>query len=456
MSSYSNQCIAALKDLNMNIRLFAFMCVLIVMQPALAQPLFTQLEQINHFDDLPGVDPYHHRFGQTVVAQDGYLAVKSDQGANTHGAVGPIYVYNSTTRDLLYSINPASYPSSPYMGDFLDIHNARLIAAVYPNWPTEGPYMIHVIDLASGNESAAFEFSNAQGEEYGADSLLLRGDLAYVGTARDDTAGENSGAIHIYNIDTGKLVMSITNPIASTNSGFGTSIDISGDILIAGDSSGYGGDCHAIDLQTGELLWTYGYEGGNYSTDFGERVTIGDSIVAVTAPGRSQVLLLDLMTGELRHTIQLNDYPGVRGFNTEVDIDQGTLIVGAEYSRFDGDSSRGVAFFYNVHTAQQIAILSAQGGRESDHFGSDVALENGIGYVGAMYDNVDIFAQAGSVNRYEVPDTRCYADINHDGLIDLGDVIMMINSRTDLDLNGHFNYFDISLLIHATQTNCQQ
>lgn len=440
----------------MVIRYFIFCCLLFTARPLFAQPLFTQLERINHFDDLPGIDPYHHRFGQTVVAQDGYLAIKSKQGSNIHGSIGPIYIYSTSTRDLLYSINPASHPGPAYMSEFADINDARLITAAYPYMWNEGPYMIHVIDLASGNESAAFEFFDAQGQEFGADSLLLRGDLAYVGTARDDTAAENSGAIHVYDINSSQLIMSILNPLATTDSGFGKTIDISGDILIAGDSSGYGGDCHAIDLQTGELLWTYGYEGGNYSTDFGERVTIGDSTVAVTAPGRSQVLILDLLTGDLLHTIQLNDYPGVRGFVTEVDIDQGILLVGTEFSRFDGDASRGVAFFYNVHTAQQIAILSAQEGRESDHFGSDVALENGVGFVGAMYDNVDIFAQSGSVYRYEVPDILCYADITHDGLIDLDDVIMMINSRTDLDLNGHFNYFDISLLIHASQTNCQQ
>jgi len=103
---------------------------------------------------------------------------------------------------------------------------------------------------------------------------------------------------------------------------------------------------------------------------------------------------------ELQQTAKLVADDGASGdyFGYSVALDAGVVVIGASY-----DDASGSAYVFELQadgTWSQTAKLTADDGAEGDHFGSSVALDDGVVVIGAHLDD-DNSGNSGSVYIFE-------------------------------------------------------
>jgi hypothetical protein len=138
-------------------------------------------------------------------------------------------------------------------------------------------------------------FNNPHGNDnaqFGA-GVAISGDKIAIGAPGNDIAGTNKGAIYVFNINTGALVRTFTDPNAgsSDNYGFGSRIDFDGDLLIVGkpyDNPGgldNAGRVYVFNVATGTLQRTIANPTPAAEDFFGYSVGISGSDVLIGGYG---------------------------------------------------------------------------------------------------------------------------------------------------------------------------
>jgi hypothetical protein len=303
-------------------------------------------------------------FGNAVAMSGNYAIVGAyleDAAGNTD--TGKAYIYDVTTRALIYTLN---------------------------------------------NPGAANDqFGNA---------VAIDGNYAIVG-APVYPLSTSSGRAYIYNVTTGALVRTLTNPNPySTSAGdrFGSAVAISGNYAIVGadgedDASGTGsGKAYIYNITTGALIYTLNNP-NIYSTStndfFGDAVAISSNYALVGAYGEGSgffyypsVYVYDLTTGLLTYT--WTSFTN-SSFGSSIAIDGNYAIVGAPGS----SSSSGAARIYNVATNTLLWSLTnpnAYGTTANDNFGWSVDISGNYAIVGAYGEDDAGGTTSGKTYIYDI------------------------------------------------------
>jgi hypothetical protein len=253
--------------------------------------------------------------------------------------------------------------------------------------------------------------------DYFGRSVAISGSYAIVGAYGEDAVGANSGRAYIYNVTTGTLVHTLTdpNPYGTGNSdNFGYSVDISGSYAIVG---AYGEDASATlyqqvgkayiyNVTTGALVYTlnnpnaYGIGRDDW---FGYSVAISGSyaivgayleddtgtLVAANSNDSGKAFIYNVTTGALVYTLNNPNPYGTTAsdyFGYAVAISGSYAIVGAYLEDDAGGTSSGKAYIYNVTTGALVYTLdnpNTYGTSVSDRFGVSVAISESYAIVGA-------------------------------------------------------------------------
>ena len=304
-------------------------------------------------------------FGYSVDI-DGDYAIVGAWFQNT--AAGNAYIYNVTTGALVYTLNN-------------------------PN--TFG--------------SASFDYFGR--------SVAISGSYAIVGAYGEDAVGSNSGRAYIYNVTTGTLVHTLTDPNpfgTGISDNFGYSVDISGSYAIVGawgeDASAslyqQAGKAYIYNVTTGALVYTLNNPnayGIGRDDNFGLAVAISGSYAIVGAPYEDdtgtlvaantnesgKAFIYNVTTGTLVHTLNNPNAYGTTDndlFGYSVAISGSYAIVGTYLEDDAGGTSSGKAYIYNVTTGALVYTLNnpnTYGTSVSDRFGVSVAISESYAIVGA-------------------------------------------------------------------------
>ena len=138
-------------------------------------------------------------------------------------------------------------------------------------------------------------FTNPHGNDNGqfGGRVILNGGKLVVSAAGNDIAGTNKGAVYVFNASTGALLRTITDPnaAASDNYMFGRVMDFDGNLIIIGkqydDVGGLAnsGRVYIFDATTGALIRTINNPSPAAEAQFGASVAINGSNVAIAAGG---------------------------------------------------------------------------------------------------------------------------------------------------------------------------
>jgi hypothetical protein len=280
--------------------------------------------------------------------------------------------------------------------------------------------VVHTLD----NPNA---YSTSTGDNFG-NSVAISGNYAIVGAYQEnDATGDSAGAAYIFDVPTGALLHTLTNPNPFTDTArttgtsaygdyFANSIAISGNYAIVGaynedddiepwPNGLNSGKAYIYNVTTGALLYTLANPNpyGTAQNDrFGFSVDISGNYAIVGSDregetGETNVgkaYIFNVATGALVHTIDYpdttEDYAVTRSdiwFGSAVGISGNYAIVGAyskDYSA--GQINSGIAFIFNVTTGALVHKLinpNPYGAYTNDNFGLSVAISGDYASVGA-------------------------------------------------------------------------
>ena len=249
-------------------------------------------------------------------------------------------------------------------------------------------------------------------DEFGYD-VAIDGDTMVVGAPIHNDA---AGAAYVFGWDGTAWVQQakLTAAGASAGDGLGLDVDIDGDTIIAGGS----GDDDVV--ANSGAAWIFVRENGSWSeqaklkaTDaalldlFGIKVAVDGDTAIVAAPfddddgsasGSAYVFQRSGQTWTEQTKLSASDAAQFDRFGVSVDIDDGTVIVGADANDDAGPSS-GSAYVFaeDAGSWNQQVKLTASDAVAEDQFGFSVAINAGTVVVGAFGDDV----HAGSAYTFQ-------------------------------------------------------
>ena len=262
-----------------------------------------------------------------------------------------------------------------YYGHSVDIDNEYAIVGAIGYNSNMG--IAYILQLNGSDWDTVATLTASDGvyaDEFG-HSVAISGDVAVVGARYDDDLGQSSGAVYVFvkpqngwsdTTETSKLLPDDGN-VADY---FGYSVDIYGDVIIAG-------------------AWFDDDNGNNSGSAYiFEKPSTGWKDTTQTAK-------LTASDGEVDDR-----------FGVSVGITDSFAIVGAHYDDDNGSQSGSAYIFERPSTGwedmTQTAKLTASAGAENDQFGASVSISNKVAVVSAQYNDADE-SDAGSAYVFEEP-----------------------------------------------------
>ena len=321
-------------------------------------------------------------FGDAVAIDGNYAIVGAylEDDASGSGS-GKAYIYNVTTGSLLFTLNNPNPSTSDYFGSAVAISGNYAIVGAYRDATLSGK--AYIFDVTTGSLLFTLTNPNPYGttlaDQFGF-AVAISGNYAIVGAnGEDELGGSGSGKAYIYNVTTGSLLFTLSNPNAygtSANDGFGNAVAISGNYAIVSapredDAGGTdSGKAYIYNVTTGSLVYTldnpnaYGTSasdlfGGFYLSTQSVAISGDYAVVGAYAEddaggtSSGKVYVFSLTTGLLVYTIS---NPNAYGTSTDdyfgwsVAVSGDYILVGARLEDDAGGTSSGKAYIYNIAT----------------------------------------------------------------------------------------------------------
>ncbi len=251
---------------------------------------------------------------------------------------------------------------------------------------------------------------NALTDGYFGVSVAISGKTIVVG-APDETASSYSQAGHAYafNAKSGTLISTLTSPNAQAGGLFGESVAISGKTVVVGapgeTASDYGGAGHAytFDVKTGALISTLTSPNAQSGGYFGGQVAISGRMVVVgatteSASGHSDAgnaYTFNSKTGALILSLTSPNSQTHGYFGSAVAISGKTIVIGASYETAADQVEAGHVYTFSAKTGAVMLTLTSPNAQSYGAFGGSVAISGRTIVVGAPYETVSSYSQAG-------------------------------------------------------------
>lgn len=332
-------------------------------------------------------------FGTSMDMCESYLIVGAPGSTvNSKADTGRAYIYSTVDGSLLFTLeNPAPTTPASFGDEFgcsVSICESYAIVGArndYGNTNTVSTGRAYIFSTADGSLLYTLENPNTYStgvQDFFGTAVAITESYAIVSAPSEDTENrsftriDNVGAAYIYSTATGQRIHNLVNPSPTTNSRFGSALDICESYAVVVG----GGNCYVYDPVSGTRLHTLTNPNVNTasaSDGFGTSVSITDRYLVVGAPSEDEgtntnyntgvAYVYDSSTGALRHTL-VNPSTYSSGFldifGTSVAISEpdaaGTvkLIVGAPGEDQSGASESGKAYVYTISESNLLSQVT--------------------------------------------------------------------------------------------------
>ena len=295
-------------------------------------------------------------FGNSIAIDGDNVLISAfldDAGGSNSGAA---YLFDATTGDLLHTFLNPNLRTGDQFGSPVAIEGNRiLLSARTDDTGTTDSGFAYLFDT-DGNLLQTFANPTPDAGDFFGGAIDIEGDNIVIGAFLDDTGATNSGAVYLFDANTGDLLHTLLNPSPEAYDTFGNVLDISeGKIIIgAGRDNTAGrntGLAYLFDAETGDLLHTFANPTPAVADSFGDRVALDGDLVLLGAVG-------DRMSGMYSGAAYLFDTDGnlLQSFfspmpnpndlfGDEVDISGNTLVIGARFGDAGGTDSGSAHLF---------------------------------------------------------------------------------------------------------------
>ncbi len=343
-------------------------------------------------------------FGASVAVSGSLVAVSAP---NDYGYPdeGHVYLYQTSDGSNLSIPNPIccadNFGASIALGNGLVVIGAPLAEDFYLD---VGQAFIY--DTSNGTRlTTLLSPTPTSGGEFGS-SVAISGDLVVVGApfeneSTDSLSDFEAGHAYVFNLESHSVLM-LSDPDPQEYAKFGSSVAIDGDLVAVGapnEASGAGA-VYLFNAETGDLLANLSNPAEGQGSNFGTSVAVNGSNVIVGAPGGSEsgfATVFFLATGT-NVTLVSPDGALAGGFGTSVAMDSQWVAVGApNESAYDsGRADVGNAYVFTTTGGDQLfAAVTAPDWPVGTCFGCSVALNSSSLVVGAQLSSAGDHSDAG-------------------------------------------------------------
>lgn len=385
---------------------------------------------------LPNPTPaLDDNFGNSVALAGSRLVVGislDDQGANSDSGTVCIYDLNSPTPTVpaLTVGNPGA-PGGDEFGHAVSLCGNRLLVAA----PDDDVGIAldvgsaYLFDLSTGTPATpVFVFSDpspSSHEEFGY-SVAINGNLAVVGSQKDDKVASNAGSVTIYNLAAAfpeQPLLVIDNPSPTNNDYFGTAVAVAGTKVVISayqeDTSGNNnvGVVYIYDTASptpGTPIRTLINPFPQSQDQFGNAVAISGNFVVIgcskndvgAAIDAGSAYIYDLTSATPTVPVLSLDNPAPANddwFGHSVAISGTKVVVGA-HQNDTGALDAGSVYVYDIASATPtvpVQVLDNPSPAADDEFGYSVGISGNRIVIGCRLDDAGA-SNAGSAYLYDL------------------------------------------------------
>ena len=243
-------------------------------------------------------------------------------------------------------------------------------------------------------------------------SAAINGNIAVIGAMHESQQGYKSGAAYIFDVHTGKQLHKLLPEVGAAGDAFGCSVALNDTVVIVGAprqnrGSSDSGAVHVFDVNTGKQLYTLVPDTSTRNDQFGASIAIDGTKVLVGAHkdkhnGRNAgaAYLFDLISGKQIFKLSASDSHKNDQFGCSVALQGDTAVIGAKLDDDQGENS-GSIYIFDMNTGLEIEKIIPGDASSNSLFGHSIAIEDDQVIVGAPF-NADNGSKAGSVYIYDL------------------------------------------------------
>lgn len=354
-------------------------------------------------------------FGNSIALQDHLVAVGAWFDGENGERSGAVYLFSGDTGEQLHKLLPLTGRPGGRFGFSVAIADGFVAVgeignADNGNWSGAA----YLFDAATGDQVHKLLATDGTALDRLGQSIAIGDGVVVAGAIYDQDDGPESGSAYVFDVQTGAQIAKLNPDDGAPDDWFGFSVSVESGVIAIG--------------------------------------AIGDDDLGLDS---GSVYLFDRATGAQTAKLLPSDGAWGDSFGHSVAIDGGIVVVGSMKDDDRGASS-GSAYVFDLHTGNQIVKLRASDGTWGDFFGGKVDVEQGIVVVGAQYDNAPA-ARSGSAYVFDV---NCVADLTGDGVLDIADVQMFLDwyygqfLLADFELDGTLNFFDLQAYLNLFTAEC--
>lgn len=411
-------------------------------------------------------------FGYSVAFDGNTALLGSIYDDDNGGDSGSAYLFDTTTGTQIGKLTASDGAELDYFGHAVALSgNIALVGSVeddnHGTWSNSGS--AYVFDALTGQQLAKLTpADSAAGDVFGW-SVALDGDIAVIGSPWDGDNGAVSGSAYVFNAITGQPIAKLTPADGAAGDQFGISVAIDGNIALVGsprddDNGTDSGSAYLFDVTTGQQIGKLTPTDGAAGDFFGESVSLSGNIALVgswsaddNGINSGSAYPFDITTGQQIAKLLPDDVKAGDGFGYSVAVSGNTAVVG-NFQDDDHGTNSGSAYLFDVTTGAQIAKLLPVGAAAGDMFGVSVAISGNTAVIGSSFDEHNGIV-SGSAYVFRALQS---GDLNGDGVVNNLDIAPFVLALTnpagyaeqypgisapqigDLNGDGAFNNLDIA------------
>ncbi len=308
------------------------------------------------------------------------ITVTPPPSLSLQGDDGNDYLVGGAGNDTIEGNDPAS----PDPISFFNINDSHKSVDISTDYYAVGKALangaigeVDIYDRSTDGLVRTIANPNADNGAFGQD-MSISGGKILISAHEANIGGTDVGEAYIFDIATGNLLYTLTNPEPDNGERFGNEVYMDGDYAIVAslwsdDNGAQGGQAYVYDTNTGNLLHTL-VDPAAFPGQFGYDVSIGGGKAFISTL-TTEVQAYDLATGNLLNTFT---YPGVDGsssFGTAVAANNQYVMIGARADDIDSVASAGKVYVYDANSYVLLHTIDSPSIESSEGFGHAMAID---------------------------------------------------------------------------------
>ncbi len=232
---------------------------------------------------LPDDGTEDAKFGHGVSICGDRAVVGAFRGQTAIGVeTGAAYIFEVSTGQQLVKLQAGDGSHLDYFGRTVSISDDRvLVGADGDDDNGDWSGSAYVFDATTGQQLLKILPADGYAGQYFGVAVALSGGRALIGASGDDTHGDDSGAVYVFDVETGEQLHKLFPSNTGPGDFFGSSVSIEGNTAIAAALyDNLQGTVYSFDVPSGKQTSMLNASDATYNIGFGDAVCLrGDRVI---------------------------------------------------------------------------------------------------------------------------------------------------------------------------------